>query len=205
MSEVRPERVAAASRALQPVILERLALHADRIANGLARDLRIVPWERVHLIGLAQRRLQNLREQRFGHPGGPKVRVVERRAQPLESIDLCWKFLRMGRPVYVEFEAGASSEVQQFLREMAELVGPEVMGVGEPGAASPEDVREFECVGVVPARERIGLVQRDGDRGWRLAYLRAPGQWKREMLGRGYIWSTRERRDDQPDHAGTRV
>jgi len=160
--QVRPERLAAASRLLQIELLEALALAADAIADDLAERLGMVAWEREEQIGLAQRRLLELRERRFHRYGGEPVRVRELREQPLEAFELAWRALRRGRRVHVESEAGACPAVFRILREMADLVGAGLT-VSAPGVLDHER-SEWQLIGVRPRRDRVALVQADADR-----------------------------------------
>lgn len=161
--QLRPERLAAASRLLQLELLEALALAADGIADDLAERLGMVAWEREEQIGLAQRRLLELRERRFHRYGGDPVRVRELREQPLEAFELAWRALRRGRAVHVESEAGACPAVFRILREMAELLG----GLGgltvtPPGVLEHEH-SAWQLIGVRPRRARVALIQADAD------------------------------------------
>ena len=158
----RPERLAAAARLLQQELLEALALASDAIADDLAERLGMVAWEREEQIGLAQRRLQQLREQRFDHHGGEPVLVRELRAQPLEALELAWRELRCGRRVHVESEAGACPGVHRILRDMAELLGGAGLTVTAPGILDHPQA-SWRRVGVEPRCERVALVQDDAD------------------------------------------
>jgi hypothetical protein len=158
---MRPERLAAASRALQRTLLERLALDADAILDGLARERGMVAWDREQLLGRVQRTLLELREQRFGRPGGALAGVIERAAQPLECIAVVWEQLRRGRPVELCSEPQAFPWGARVLRGMSELLGPEALRVrDEPMNATGGGV---EPLGVEPARPRVALVQADAD------------------------------------------
>lgn len=164
--ELRPERLAAASRLLQTELFEAIALASDGIADDLAERLGMVAWEREEQIGLAQRRLLELRERRFHRYGGEPVRVRELREQPLEAFELAWRALRRGRRVHVESEATASPAVYRILREMAELLGDglgESLTVSAPGELDHEHV-DWPLIGVRPRRDRVALIQPDADR-----------------------------------------
>lgn len=162
MAELRPERLAAASRLLQTELFEAIALASDGIADDLAARLGMVAWEREEQIGLAQRRLLELRERRFHRYGGEPVRVRELREQPLEAFELAWRALRRGRRVHVESEADACPAVYRILREMAELLG-EGLTVSAPGELEHEHA-EWPLIGVRPRQDRVALVQADADR-----------------------------------------
>ncbi|MFO7564151.1 MAG: hypothetical protein R6X02_16010 [Enhygromyxa sp.] len=159
---IRPERLAAASRLLQTELFEAIALASDGIADDLAERLGMVAWEREEQIGLAQRRLLELRERRFHRYGGEPVRVRELREQPLEAFELAWRALRRGRQVHVESEAGACPAVYRILGEMAELLGGGLF-VSAPGELEHERV-EWPLIGVRPRLDRIALIQADADR-----------------------------------------
>ena len=158
----RPERVAAASRLLQGDLLEALTVAADAIADDLGARLGMVAWEREEQIGSAQRRLLELREQRFAHHGGEPVRVRELCDQPLEALAVAWRELRRGRSVHVESEAGASPGVYRLLRPMSELLGEGLLGVSAPGVLDHPHA-DWPRIGVAPRRERVALVQLDAD------------------------------------------
>jgi hypothetical protein len=166
MSEqLRPERLAAASRLLALELLEAIALASDGIADDLAARLGMVAWEREEQIGLAQRRLLELRERRFHRYGGEPVRVRELREQPLEAFELAWRALRRGRRVHVESEAGACPAVFRILREMAELLALEQAGglsVSAPGVLEHEHA-DWPLIGVRPRHDRVALIQADAD------------------------------------------
>ncbi|HLT35049.1 MAG TPA: hypothetical protein VK034_02165 [Enhygromyxa sp.] len=163
MSEqVRPERLAAVSRLLQTELFEAIALASDGIADDLAERLGMVAWEREEQIGLAQRRLLELRERRFHRYGGEPVRVRELREQPLEAFELAWRALRRGRRVHVESEAEACPAVFRILRELAELLG-EGLTVSAPGALDHEHT-DWPLIGVRPRLDRVALIQADADR-----------------------------------------
>ncbi len=160
---VRPERLAAASRLLQNDLLEALALASDAIADDLATRLNMVAWEREEQIGMAQRRLLELRERRFDHHGGEPVRVRELASQPLEALELAWRWLRQGSRVHVESEADACLAVHLILSEVSELLGHEALTSSAPGELDHEH-REWRSIGVRPRLPRVALVQADADR-----------------------------------------
>lgn len=159
--QVRPERLAAASRLLQGELFDALALASDGIADDLAERLKMVAWEREEQIGAAQRRLLELRERRFHRYGGEPVRVRELREQPLEAFELAWRALRRGRRVHVESEADACPAVYRILREMAELLAVGLT-VSPPGVFDHPQA-DWPLIGVRPRQDRVALVQPDGD------------------------------------------
>jgi hypothetical protein len=159
----RPERLAAVARMLQPLLLDSLALQADRIADELAHELGLVAWERERLIGHIQGQLMALREQRFGRPGGAPVRIVERRLQPLESLVPTWQMLRRGRQVHLESEPGTIPQLLHLMRAMAAMVGEDDLTVADAGANTDPRHREWRRAGVVGAERRVALVQEDAD------------------------------------------
>lgn len=160
--QVRPERLAAASRLHQIELFDAIALASDGIADDLAERLGMVAWEREEQIGLAQRRLLELRERRFHRYGGDPVRVRELREQPLEAFELAWRALRRGRRVHVESEAGACPAVFRILREMAELLDGGLT-VSAPGELEHE-YADWPLIGVRPHLDRVALIQADADR-----------------------------------------
>lgn len=159
---VRPERLAAAARAMQRTLLERLARDADQIAARLGADLGMVAWDREQLLGRTQRELIELRDRRFSKLGGEPVVVRELAAQPLECIVTAWERLRRGQRVVIVVESGASRAGLQLMHELGEALGEGVLRVAE-GDDPPEDAREWSLVGVEPARPRVALIQVDAD------------------------------------------
>ncbi len=160
---VRPERLAAAARALQRALLEHLALRADELGQQLATEEGMVPWDREQLLGRVQRDLQGLRERRFASLGGDPVRVRERHRQPLECIVTAWEQLRRGRRVAVEIEPGASTAGVDVLERMAQVLGAEWLLVSARDRPLPADARAWPEVGVARALSRVGHVQADAD------------------------------------------
>lgn len=182
----RPERIAAAARALGPELDLTVALHADALARSLEREHGLVAWDREQIIGLLQRRLAKLREQRFRELGGPNVRVIERRRQPLESIDLAWRHLRRGRRVRVEHEPGACTAALDLLRLVSRVLRDAVkadvldvaspaweQGDAEPSASSsafriamehPDDPMFWPIVGPRRSSARVAVVEATADR-----------------------------------------
>ncbi len=186
MSSVRPERIAAAARALGGELSERVALYADAIATALATELMLVAWDREQLIGALQVRLGRLRQERFREYGGVPVRIVERRLQPLESIDLAWRHLRQGRHVHVQHEPGACSAGIELLAGLAHalegMLDASVLTVAsEPSPTEPwrssgssawhsqvdvdaSDPGRWPLVGVAPPGPRVAIVDEHADR-----------------------------------------
>lgn len=162
-STVRPERLAAAARALQRVLLELVALRADELAQALADDLGMVPWDREQLLGRVQRDLRELRERRFTRLGGEPVRIVERRLQPLECVAAAWEQLRRGRRVAVEGEPGVTSAGLKLLAEIGETLGEPWLDVAVSGRALGEAAAAWKEEGVPHARARFACVQPDAD------------------------------------------
>ena len=161
----RPERIAASARALGAELLERLALDADAIAHTLATELALVPWDREQVVGDAQARQWALREVRFRGYGGAPVRVLERRSQPLESLEPVWAHLRRGRRVRVEFEPGVCSVVPALMRNLSRALGVGVLSVAEAplDQAGDESYHDWPWVGVEPALSRVAMVDQDAD------------------------------------------
>lgn len=182
----RPERIAAAARALGAELSLRMRLYADALADALAREHRLVAWDAEQLIGQIQSRLEQLRRRRFSDLGGPSVRVVERAAQPLESLELTWEQLRRGRRVALEFEPGACSASIELLRGMSHALeqvlgervlkvadvpwehppdGPEVSRSALLRAVPPlDDTSTWPVVGVFPPGPRIAVIEPEADR-----------------------------------------
>lgn len=158
-----PEQIAAAARMLEGDLIEAVALRADELADDLAERLGMVAWEREEQIGMAQRRLLALREQRFSRYGGEPERVRELCEQPLEALELAWRALRRGRRVHVESEAGACPGATRILREMGEMLGGELLTVTPPGQLQHEHA-DWASTGVEPRRPRVALIQADADR-----------------------------------------
>ncbi|MBC8070166.1 MAG: hypothetical protein IAG13_17665, partial [Deltaproteobacteria bacterium] len=57
---MQPELVADAARRRAAGFAEQLAVHADAIADALARELHLVAWDREQLIGSVQARFAEL-------------------------------------------------------------------------------------------------------------------------------------------------
>lgn len=185
-SSLRPERVAAAARALGSELSERVTLYADALSSALLHELGLVAWDREQLIGGLQARLERLRQRRFRDYGGSGVRVIERRRQPLESIDLIWSELRQGRRVQMEFEHGACSAVIELMRGMAralqDVAGePPLLVHEQPWIAQPPDPSAsatamrlglehpdqpslWPLVGPIEPRHRVAVIESQADR-----------------------------------------
>jgi len=182
----RPERIAAAARALGSELRDLLTLYADAVGANLAEQSRMVAWDREQLIGQVQQRLDGLRGQRFRELGDTNVRIIERAGQPLESLELVWTNLRQGRRVKLEWEQGACAVVPTLLRPLARVlrstVGAEVLhisetpwaaGEEEPSASqmafkvahdNPEDPGRWPIVGVRRPGPRVAVVESSADR-----------------------------------------
>jgi hypothetical protein len=116
---MRPELTADAARRLAAGFAEQLALHADAIADALARELHLVAWDREQLLGSVQSRFAELRARRRPELGGVPERVIEWREQPLEAIDAVWELLLAGRRVALQCAPRACSATRMLLGELA--------------------------------------------------------------------------------------
>ncbi len=165
MTLPRPERIAAVARALGSELCRSLAQHADAIAGSLQRDLDLVAWDREQIIGLLQARQWGLREERFRGYGGPPLRILERRLQPLECLEPAWRALRQGRRVRLEHERGAARGLLQLVRGIGRGFGYGVLTVPvdpvEVTSGPPAD--GFEDGGVPVARARVAMLEEDAD------------------------------------------
>lgn len=146
MNRPRPERIAAIARGMSAELSLRVSMYADALAQSLADELQLVAWDREQLIGGLQVRLRTLDEERFSvtersDRETPGVRVIERRRQPLESIDLAWRNLRAGFCVLVEHEMNACSAALELLRGMArafrDQLGAEALQIADVPVRSP--------------------------------------------------------------------
>jgi hypothetical protein len=169
------QRIAAATRALEPVLLETLALESDVLMDELATRFSLVPWDRESLVGGVQRRVRALFERRAELDPGPPVRIVERAMQPFESIEATLRALRRGRRVALTIEPGASERPWLLLRRVFEAPCPEALAL----ATTADDT--LEVWGVEPGRPRVALVQADGDAEL-AAYVLARGALRRTGL-----------------------
>ncbi len=182
----RPERIAAAARALGSELRDLVTLYADAVGASLAEQAQMVAWDREQLIGQVQQRLDVLRDQRFRELGETNVRIIERAGQPLESLELVWTNLRQGRRVKLEWEVGACAVVPTLLRPLARVlrstVGAEVLqisatpwtqGEEEPSASQmafrvaqnhPDDPTLWPIIGVRRPGPRVAVVEASADR-----------------------------------------
>lgn len=154
-------RIAAAAKRAEPALLERLALSADALASGLERSGDLVAWDREQLIGQLQTRLRTLSQTRSSAGAARTVRVVERRAQPLEAVDLAWKWLRRGACVRVEYEQGVCAPVVHLLEGFASALPSGALQVAASGGIAEEGP---EVVGVTRGHPRVALIDEDADR-----------------------------------------
>ena len=159
---IPPRRLAAAARALQPRLRELVGLRADAIEGELAERFGCVTWDRVRLIGQAQQRLDEIRDERFASLGGGGAVVIERADQPLECLPTAWRCLRRGQPVVVQLERGALRAGAELLQRMSRSIGP-ALRVCEADEARPADAAEWRVVGVEAAKTRVAVVQPDAD------------------------------------------
>lgn len=156
-------RIAGAARAVEGLFLERLAVHADALAAGLARSHQLVAWDREQLIGVTQTRVRRLAGQRLQITNPEAVRVIERRGQPLECIHHVWGALRRGQRVFVEYEARTCGTVLDFLRGIAPAIVPGALRVADaPGAVDDDSLGPR--IGVEVPGPRVALIDADADR-----------------------------------------
>lgn len=156
------EEIAAATRARSGELAERIRLMADALVDALAQQLQLVAWDREQLVGQVQARVATLNTTRPVARAGPAVRVVERRLQPLEAVDVVWGWLRRGRRVRLEQEPGACSGTADLLRGMAYRLPPSALEIhdGTTLALPPDHV----AGGVDPPRPRVAVIDADADR-----------------------------------------
>lgn len=160
--EASAEQIAAAARARGPELAERIRLEADVIADALARQLELVAWDREQLVGQVQARVAELQAARPLVREGPPVRVVERRLQPLESIDVAWSWLRRGRRVRLEQEPHACTAAADLLRGMAYRLPTGVLELHEGTTlALPAGT---VAGGVDAPKPRVAVIDSDADR-----------------------------------------
>jgi len=157
------QEIAAAARAVEGVFLERLATHADALASGLARSDRLVAWDREQLIGAMQTRVRQIAGQRLSLQQPAAVRVLERRGQPLECVDLVWERLRRGQRVFVEHEVGTCSVVLGLLRGIAHVLAPGSLTVAATAGPVDDDTLGPR-VGIERPGPRVAMVDADADR-----------------------------------------
>jgi len=166
--EPRPEGIAAQARALGPELNERLTLYADALVDSLARQLRLVAWDREQLVGQVQQRVARLQHSRPPLRPGKPVRVIERRSQPLESIDVVWGWLRRGRRVRLQLEEGACTAAADLLRGLASQFVPGALEVADDDDADADDDDDTEASfvdgGVESPGPRVAVIDADADR-----------------------------------------
>lgn len=155
------DRIAAAARDLQLDLEERLALYADALAASLAAELQLVAWDREQLVGGTQARIRALRKLREPRGDAPEpVVIVERRRQPLESLQLLWAQLRSGRAVELHHEPGAPTAYLDLVRGLSMA-----LPVGALVVAWPSVERDPPgTIGVAAPLPRIALIDRAADR-----------------------------------------
>lgn len=153
------QQIAAVARARGPALSDRLTLHSDDLAAALERQLELVAWDRELLVGRLQRRTAALHRTRPLLDAGPPVRVVERRAQPLEAIDVAWSWLRKGRAVRLERDHDACTAAGDLLRPVMDEFPSGALVVADETTDEPHDPG-----GVDPPGSRIAVVDEDADR-----------------------------------------
>lgn len=160
--EPTAEQIADAARARGHELAERIRLEADALVDALGRELRLVAWDREQLVGQVQARVAALQETRPPVRSGPPVRVIERRLQPLEAIDVTWGWLRRGRRVWLEPERDACSGAAMLLRGMAYRLPPGALQIHGEGTHEPP--AGFVAGGVDPPAPRVAVIDGDADR-----------------------------------------
>ncbi|MCA9710797.1 MAG: hypothetical protein KDK70_33455, partial [Myxococcales bacterium] len=161
-AESSAQRIAAAARALGPALGEHLTLHADALVDALERQLELAAWDREQLVGQVQLRVAELHRARPSVRPGPPVRVIERRSQPLEAIDTAWSWLRRGRAVRLELEAGACTAVADLLQGLVPRLPAGGLELG-PEVSDPLPAGYVEG-GVDLPGPRIAVIDADADR-----------------------------------------
>lgn len=163
--------LAAAARRVFPTFAERLALRADQISAALADELYLVAWDREQLIGAMQARLAAMATRAAtAVPRGADTkigaRIVERRVQPLEAIELAWECLFAGRRVQLSAEPGACSATTALVADMASLLPAGAVAIAgrEPVSGEPPEAAAWPLRGVTPAVARIAWVDATADR-----------------------------------------
>jgi hypothetical protein len=155
-------RIAAAARELQLDLEERLALFSDALARSLAEELELVAWDREQLVGGTQARIRALRKLR--HEGDdaplPAAVIVERRRQPLESLQLLWAQLRSGRSVELHHEPGVPTAYLDLVRGLAMALPGDALLV----APHAVDRDPAGAIGVESPLSRIAVIDRAADR-----------------------------------------
>jgi hypothetical protein len=157
--EPTAEQIAEVARARGPELSERIRLEADALVDALGRELQLVAWDREQLVGQVQARVAALLEARPAVRGGPPVRVIERRLQPLEAIDTVWAWLRRGRRVRLEQEPDACSGAATLLRGMAYRLPAGALEIHD--GATPSG---YVAGGVDPPAPRVAVIDADADR-----------------------------------------
>lgn len=176
VSNLRPTSLATAARARVEAFSGRFALAADAIGDALAAEHHLVAWDREQLIGLVQSRLQAVWSRRFTDVGGLPARVLERRAQPLEALEVVWSLLLQGRRVLVQHEPGACmaalDPLQELARDLAHGDGGALVVEREPCTDdSPSTSRGFAGMS---ASQRAARVTEEDPSTWpRLGVMRA--------------------------------
>lgn len=156
------ERIAVIARARGPELSERLTLYADTVADSLARQLELVAWDREQLVGQVQSRVAALARERPRIRPGPPVRVLERRTQPLEAIDVAWGWLRRGRAVTVQREPDACMAALDILGGLVPAFTGGELRVDDESCERPEDHVDG---GVEPSiGPRVAVIDADADR-----------------------------------------
>jgi hypothetical protein len=162
VSEPTAEQIANAARARGPELSERIRLEADSLVDALGRELQLVAWDREQLVGQVQARVAAQQDARPPVRGGPPMRVVERRQQPLEAIDVAWGLLRRGRRVRLEQEPDACSGAAELLRGMAYRLPTGALEIH--GSTTLELPAGHVAGGVDPPAPRVAVIDADADR-----------------------------------------
>ncbi len=155
------QQIAATARLRGPQLAERITLNADALVDALATQLELVAWDREQLVGQLQTRVATLMRTRPRIRDGAPVRVVERRQQPLESIEAAWGWLQRGRSVRLWQDPGACAAAADLLREMESAFPPGVLQVGKGDAAATEEQIDG---GVDAPGPRVAVIDADADR-----------------------------------------
>lgn len=132
------------------------------MVDALAQQLQLVAWDREQLVGQVQARVAELHDKRPLVRAGSPVRVVERRLQPLEAIDVAWAWLRRGRRVRLEQEPNACTAAADLLRGMAYRLPAGALEIHEGTTqALPAG---YVAGGVDRPQERVAVIDADADR-----------------------------------------
>ncbi|MEM7158803.1 MAG: hypothetical protein AAF799_38530 [Myxococcota bacterium] len=162
MVDASAKQIAAIARARGPELSELITLYADALADSLAKQLELVAWDREQLVGQIQSRVVDLNRSRPAPRPGPAVRVIERRGQPLESIESVWSWLRRGRTVLLQREPDACTGALDLLRNLETAFAPGVLTIEDELSASlPEGHTEG---GVPKPQRRVAVIDSDADR-----------------------------------------